>query len=392
MNIPAWSKDSGKQDWCARYTLLLTEIEMIGIVTGNDTGIDTALYPKGFLMDNSENYTIADIAKAAGVSVSTVSRILSGKQDVAPATRERVQKLIKEMGFVPHAQAQRLRAGKTRNVALLFPLKYPGNLPYNPLEMDFISGASVAAAEHHFFLNLVTTQVNEQELLNFYRSAQVDGLILMHIHLADKRVELLRQGRFPFVMIGHSEDNTGLNFIDLDFEAVVMAAFEHLVSLGHRNIGFLSLPTEMRHQGFGPAARAWEGYRKALHTFSLKPLFREVSYIGQEIYEATLSMLKEQPDLTAIITTHEFGSFNISQALRSQGREIPEDCSLVGLMTDSIAERTTPLLTYVEFPAYTMGYEGFNMLINLLEGKYSEAQQILLPPRLVLRNSTLPPG
>ena len=96
-------------------------------------------------MNDPENYTIADVAKVAGVSVSTVSRILNGKQDVAPATRERVQQVIRELGFAPHAQAKRLRAGKTHNLALLFPLKYPGNLPYNALEVEFILGAAVVA-------------------------------------------------------------------------------------------------------------------------------------------------------------------------------------------------------------------------------------------------------
>src|SRR5262249_33991983 len=146
-----------------------------------------------------------------------------------------------------------LRAGKTSNIALLFPLKYPGNLPYNALEMDFIIGASSAAAEQDYLLQLVTIQATRQSLLNFYRSNQVDGLILMHIHTQDWRVDLLRENNLPFVMIGHCADNTGLSFVDLDFEAVLPTAIEHLVELGHRRIGFLSLPAEMRQQGFGPA-------------------------------------------------------------------------------------------------------------------------------------------
>ncbi|HEX2907270.1 MAG TPA: helix-turn-helix transcriptional regulator, partial [Phototrophicaceae bacterium] len=91
-------------------------------------------------MANSNTITITDVARAAGVSVSTVSRILNGKQDVAAATRERVQQVIEELGFSPHAQAKRLRAGKTHNIGLLFPLKYPGKPPFNSLETDFIIG------------------------------------------------------------------------------------------------------------------------------------------------------------------------------------------------------------------------------------------------------------
>src|SRR5258708_29925324 len=112
--------------------------------------------------------TITDVAKAAGVSVSTVSRILNGKQDVAKATRERVLEVIEQLGYAPHDQAQRLRGGKTRNLALLFPLKYPGNVPYNPLDTDFIVAAAAAAGEKDFFLNLLTTPVTKQSLLNLY--------------------------------------------------------------------------------------------------------------------------------------------------------------------------------------------------------------------------------
>jgi len=335
-------------------------------------------------------YTIADVARVAGVSVSTVSRILNGKQDVAQSTRERVQQVIEELGFAPHAQAQRLRAGKTNNIALLFPLKYPGNLPYNALEMDFIIGASSAAAERNYLLHLVTTQATEQALLNFYRSNQVDGLILMHIHTQDWRVDLLRQNDLPFVMIGHCADNTGLSFVDLDFEAVLLAAVQHIVELGHQRIGFLSLPVEMRHQGFGPAVRAWDGYQRALRTYAIPALYREVSYVGQDIFDATLSMLDEDPELTAIVTTHEFASQSIIQALRTRGREVPQDVSLIALMTERIAELNIPPVTHIDFPAYEMGHRAFNILIDILEDQQDQPDQILIAPRLMIHNSTLP--
>src|SRR5581483_3796167 len=233
-------------------------VSIAGIVTGNDTGF-FLLGMAAELMSESTTYTIADVARAAGVSVSTVSRILNGKQDVAEATRERVQQVIAELGYSPHAQAQGLRAGRTRNIALLFPLKYPGTLPYNSLETDFIIGAAAAAADRNYFFSLVTTQVTKDSLIGLYRSAQIDGLVLMHIHTQDWRVDLLRHKNYPFVMIGHCADNTGLNFIDLDFEAVVQTAFDHVIELGHQRIGFLALPAEMRLRGFGPAVRAWEG-------------------------------------------------------------------------------------------------------------------------------------
>ena len=334
--------------------------------------------------------TITDVAKAAGVSVSTVSRILNGKQDVASATRERVQRVIEDLGYTPHAQAQRLRAGKTRNIALIFPLKYPGKLPYNTLEMDFIIGAAAACGEQEFFFSLHTMPISKRTLLDLYRSAQIDGLILMQIHRQDWRVDLLRHHNYPFVMIGHCDDNDGLSFIDLDFEAAVVAAFDHVVALGHRQIGFLALPADMRQRGFGPAAREWAGYQRSLQAHGLSAVYREVSYATQDIFAATLSMLDEQPELTTIVTTHELAALSVVEALRLRGRSIPDDCSVVALTTEKIAELITLPLTYVDFPSYAMGYQAVDLLIRTLADRLSEPEQILIPPRLLIRGSTAP--
>lgn len=341
-------------------------------------------------MTDSTELTIADVAKAAGVSISTVSRILNGKQDVAEATRERVQQVIEKLGYSPHAQAQRLRAGKTRNIALLFPLKYPGEIPFNPLDMDFIVGAAAAAGQQEFFFSLLTAPVTQQSLLNLYRSSQVDGLVLMQIHAQDWRVDLLRQHHYPFVMIGHCDDNTDLSFIDLDFEAAMMTAFDHLIGLGHRNIGYLGQPQDLRVSGYGPALRSWRGYQQALHTYGLDSIYREASFAGRDVFDATLELLDDHPKLSAIITTQAYASLNIVQALSERGRRIPDDCSIITVTAERIAELSTPTLTNVDFPSYEMGYRAVDMLTRTLEGNMPQPEQILIPPQLVVRNSTHP--
>ncbi len=339
-------------------------------------------------MADSNEFTIADVAKAAGVSISTVSRILNGKQDVAEATRERVQRVIEELGYSPHAQAQRLRAGKTRNIALLFPLKYPSSTPFNPLDMDFIVGAAAAAGQQEFFFSLLTTPVTKSSLLNLYRGAQVDGLVLMQIHAHDWRVDLLREKGYPFVMIGHTDDNTSLSFIDLDFEASVMTAFEHLVGLGHHNIGFLGQGQDLHEAGYGPAIRSWNGYQRALAAYRLPSIYREAHFAGQDVVQATLSMLNEHPDLSAIVTTHAYAALNIIQALNTRSLHIPDEISVVTVTAERIADLSTPPLTNVDFPAYEMGYRAVDMLTRTLEGNMGEPEQILIPPRLIIRNST----
>ncbi|MFN8378866.1 MAG: LacI family DNA-binding transcriptional regulator [Anaerolineae bacterium] len=340
-------------------------------------------------MSKNSHVTITDVAEKAGVSVSTVSRILNGKQDVAVATRDRVQQVIAELGFRPHVQAKRLRGGgKTHSLALLFPLAHGGNISYNALETDFIVGASVAANEGGYFFNLMTAPVTDGDLLDLFRGGQIDGAVLMQIHARDSRVEFLRTNDHPFVMIGRTADNTGLSYVDLDFEDAVIAAFNYAVSLGHRRIGFLALPHGLNVHGYGPAMRGWQGYQKSLAAHGLAPIFREVAYDAQAMLDATLSMLDEAPDLSAIVTTHEYAPLNIIQALTVRRRRIPQDCSIIGLMTEKIARLSTPPITHIEFPSYRMGYDAVRILIRQLESDSFTPEQVLIPPRLLLGKST----
>ncbi len=332
--------------------------------------------------------TIADVAREAGVSIPTVSRIVNNKPYVAEETKARVLAVIERMGFTPHAQAQRLRAGKTRNIALLFPLKSMNDHSYNALETDFILGAAAAAGDENFFFNLHTLTPSEHNLLGLFRGNQVDGVVLMQVHLHDWRVDLLRSKGYPFVMIGHSADNQSISFIDLDFAAAVERAFDHLIEAGHRDIGFLALPAELRARGYGPAVRGWGGYQKSLETHSIAQHFREVSYAGQNMFDATLELLSEAPNLTAIVTTHELAALRIIQALSLLGRGVPDDFSVVPLMTERIAQLCSPPMTHMEFPAYQMGYRSVNMLVRQIAGELAEPEQVLISPSLIVGNST----
>jgi DNA-binding LacI/PurR family transcriptional regulator len=134
--------------------------------------------------------------------------------------------------------------------------------------------------------------------------------------------------------------------------------------------------------------RGWSGYEHALKLHRLTACYREVSYSAVDIYQATLNMIDEFPELTAIVTTHELASLSIIQALTVRGRSIPVDCSIVALMTEKIAQLSTPPMTHVEFPSYYMGYEAVQMLIRSLESASSEPEQVMIPPKLLPGKST----
>lgn len=336
--------------------------------------------------------TIEDIARAAGVSVSTVSRILNNKPDVAESTKERVQEIINQFGYEPHSQAKRLAAGESRTIALFDPLNRAAlqRQPINQLHLDFMIGAATAAGEADYFFNVVTAPTREQELLKVYRSAQVDGTILMEIYMDDPRVNTLRSKGLPFVMIGKCADNTDLSFIDLDFGEATQAIFNHLVEHGHTNIGFIGFHNDLKSRGFGPAVRAWSGYQLSLEKHRLDMYLRETNYTSQEMAEATNSLLREQPQLTAIVALTDAPMVGVIGALRESGHRVPEDVTVIGLAIDRIAEIITPSLTAVRFPSYEMGYEAASNLIKKLNGLETEEQQIEVDANLIERGSSGP--
>jgi DNA-binding LacI/PurR family transcriptional regulator len=335
--------------------------------------------------------TIVDVAREAGVSVSTVSRILNDKPDVAQETRDRVLGVIKELGWVPHSQAKRLKEGGSQTVALLDPVNLSGDQPINQVHLDFMIGAANAAGQENYFFNVLTAPITEETLVDLYRSVQVDGVILMEVYLDDWRVELARRIGFPFVMIGRQTENVGVGFIDLDIDAATQAAFDHLANLGHRNIAFMGFPEWLRLTGHGPAVRGWTGYQAAVDRLGLEPIACECGYTLSEMEAAADRLLDKYPGITAIVALTDAPLAGVFSALRRRGREIPDDVSVVGMAVDRIAELLTPRLTAVRFPSYDIGFQATSMLIRQLGSGPNAPEQVVLAPELVVRDSSGPP-
>jgi DNA-binding LacI/PurR family transcriptional regulator len=338
----------------------------------------------------TRSITISDVARAANVSVTTVSRILNDKPDVAENTRQRVLQVIDQLGYAPHAQAQSLAAGKGRMIAVMYP---PGDTEFSQPELGFFTSAAQAAREHGFFVNLITDLFTESGLLNVYRGAQMDGVILTQIHMEDWRVDLLRNHNYPFVMIGRSAANEGLSYIDLDSEEAIFLAFQHLVELGHRQIAFINFPTATRTNGshdYGPTVRSRNGFERACQEYGLESLYRIADPSFDALYSVTTDLVAERPGLTAIVTRHGAPVVGTFRALRDLDKRIPDDFSVVGVVTDYLANVLIPSLTAINFPAHELGYQAAQILIGQLTTRLREPNQILLNPELVVRESTGP--
>lgn len=332
-----------------------------------------------------KNATIRDVARAANVSVATVSRILNNKPDVSGETRQKVLDVIDELGYARSLQWKQITSGKTRVVTLHYPYKLAIS---NQVSLHFITGVTTACEERGYSVHLVTQSLDENSLLDFYRTNQSDGLILMEIRLDDWRVNLLRQQNLPFVMIGRCENNDRVNYVDYDFQSAVTVAMDHLIELGHQNIAFISVVTDPEQNHYGPSVRALEGYEKACAQHNLPSLYCEAENGFESVKLATLNLMRRHPEVTAIVTIFDTAIAGIYSAINSLGLSIPENISFVGLGDEQGTELTSPSLTVLHFPAYSMGYDAARILINELEKNTRTTKQILVEPKLVIRSST----
>ena len=328
--------------------------------------------------------TIVDIAKAAGVSVSTVSRILNNKPDVAEETRQRVLQVIEEQRFAPQMSWQQLRSGKSRFITLHFPQDF------NPPAQTIITNAARRCEQAGYSLNLVVGTLDDNELLGIYRSGQADATILVEILTHDWRVDLLRQHGLCFVMIGRCADLSGLSYVDFDIGAGMTDAVTHLAALGHRHIALITLGRPTARKEYGFTTWAHQGYEDACRQYNLPAYWCTAELNTDSVSTAVRDLLCTNPQITAVVTPQDSAVPGILKAVAALGLRIPDDISIVGLFDEAFAEMTTPPLTALSFPSREMGEAAVDMLIAQLNDGAMPPQQMLIRPRLYVRGSTGP--
>ena len=328
-----------------------------------------------------------DVAKRANVALSTVSYALNSTRPVSEETRQRIFKAMEELGYRPHAMARGLASKRSRIIALLFPNPERG---LGITELEFVTNAADAARENGYNLVLWPSEMHDpEELRLFARQGLVDGVIVMEVRLNDERINLLREIDFPFSMIGRCADTTGIGYVDIDFERTMQEAVAYLVGLGHTKIAFLNQSQSSYENGYGPVFRSQAAFPKALQAAGVEGLARFCRPAPQAGYEICNELFALHPDLTALITMNERAVPGIMRAIADQGWRIPEDFSLVVIVSSPrMAEMMTPALTTFDIAAAELSRLSVDLLIQQLEAKESEPLQKLVPCRLVIRGST----
>lgn len=336
--------------------------------------------------------TIADVARAAGVSTATVSRVLNGLGPVSAATRQRVQAAVAELHYAPHGAARSLARGCSGNLGLLVP-EISGNF-FAPL----LRGIETAAQEFHYDLVVHSTRRSQNVRLSAtgpVGAHNTDGLLVFTDSLEDAALIRLHTAGFPLVLLHQTPPNDlDIPFVTFENKNGAREIVTHLIEThGFRRIAFLRGPA-------GHQDSAWRerGYREALAQHGL-PCHEEWIGVGgfnPHIAEETVTAWIAQgllsppgtpePRLQAIFTGDDDSAFGVIRTLQQHGYQIPEDIAVVGFDDVPFAQYIAPALTTVHAPIEQAGYLAVCRLVQRIRGQPTE-RETLLPTRLVIRHS-----
>ncbi len=330
--------------------------------------------------------TISDVARAAGVSTSTVSYVLSGKRTISPETRERVHRSIRELGYHPHAGARALASSRTRVVALVAPLR--ADMVVRVI-MQVATAVVTAARDHDHDVLLLTKEEGAAGIERVSGGAMVDALIVMDVESRDERVPVLAALRQPTVLIGLPDDHEGLYCVDLDFTLTGELAAQHLIELGHRGIGFIGSPAAVFERGTSYATRITDGFRRAADEAGVFAVTTPCEATYSSV-ENCLDLMERQPhEITGLVVHNELALSPLLDLLQARGRRVPEDVSVVAVCPPDVAEDHRVRLTSIDIPTNDLGGEAVRMVMQQLEGD-TRPEVRLLAPRLTPRSSTAP--
>jgi DNA-binding LacI/PurR family transcriptional regulator len=333
--------------------------------------------------------TMHDVAKHAGVSVSTVSYALNGTRPISQKTKDLIHAAMEQLGYRPHALARGLASRRSRIIALHFSTSERG---IGETELEFVTSAAKAALKRGYHLVLWTSEMEDPDRLReLTRQGLVDGMVLMEVRQDDGRIGVLREMSMPFSMIGRCADTTGISFADVDFDQTTRDAVSYLFELGHSRIAFLNQSLQVFNEGYGPAVRAYQGFMRATAEKGIEGIARFCHSSPRDGYETFTELIAARPGLSAIIAMNDRAVPGVLQAIADRGCRVPEDFSLVSIVSSArAAELFVPPLTTMEAQASALGRMAVTCLIDQLEGGSKEMPQALLPCGLVVRGSTGP--
>ncbi|MFC7376766.1 MULTISPECIES: LacI family DNA-binding transcriptional regulator [unclassified Brachybacterium] len=322
--------------------------------------------------------TMSEVARHAGVALSTVSYMLSGDRPVSPATKERIEQAMTELGYRPNAIARSLASRRTRILALHLP------------ELDFTAGETVfeivrgaydRASELGYLLSVWPIDVDRapEELIDLVGQGHADGVLLVEVGIEDRRIDALSEADVPFLSIGRTGDTSRLPYVDIDFEATVREALDELIELGHRDVALLGRSSALEADGYAPAVRSHESFARIAGERGIRhrEYTVEASPQAGRALARDLFSGEDRPD--AVIALNDLAVVGLVNELALMGVELPRDLSVVTVVSSRrTGSMTTPTLAGWQGPGEEMGRRAVDGLLARLDDPESAPSQVLV--------------
>ena len=336
--------------------------------------------------------TLKEVASQAGVSYQTVSKVINGQAQVSKETEERIWQIVKQLGYRPNFTARSLRANRSFTIGYSWKPNPPNKT--TPVLDQLLQSMLQTAAEFDYYLLCFPMETENRDQLSMYRelinTGRVDGFILSAIEYEDPRICFLLENDFPFVAFGRSSSELVFPFVDVDGSLGMRLATEHLLSQTHSKIAVLAWPESSR-----VGTNRIDGYFQAMRAAGVK-VIPEWIIRDQGTYEvgyeaATRLLELAQPiKPTAIVALNDAMAIGAMHAIQSAGLKVGQEIGVTGFDDSPYAKFLNPPLTSVSQPAWEVGQMVIKILMTgLMENRKPEFAGTLLPPSLVVRQSSL---
>ncbi|GIJ72150.1 LacI family DNA-binding transcriptional regulator [Virgisporangium ochraceum] len=336
--------------------------------------------------------TLEDVAREAGVSRATVSRVVNGIRNVDPKLDEIVWRAVTKIGYVPNRAARSLVTRRSGTVALV--VSDSESHDDDPFMSQFFSDpyfgrvvggimSVLRPAGIQLGLQLVGTTEARTRLVGDLGQGQADGAVVLSLHPNDTLPRQLSDAGIAAVMVGRPAEPTPISYVDLANDTGAALAAEHLVGLGRGTIGMVTGPAH------APAAQDRdEGFRRAMarHGHAFVPAV-EGNFTHDSGEKAMHRLLDENPDLDAVFVANDLMAQGALRALSERGREVPGDVVVVGFDDSSAALASRPALTTVRHPLEDMAARATRMVLERIENPGMRVESVIFEPELVIRQS-----
>jgi len=345
--------------------------------------------------------TLQSIADRVGVSRMTVSNAFSKPDKLSPALRERILAVAEEMGYVgPNPSARALARGRTGTVGLLLTDRLSDAFR-DAVATEFLVSVSDELTERGLAMTLITSGTSPGAETVPARDVSMDGALVYVCQRDSSDVAWLRKRGLPLVTV----DQVPLEevpSVNVDDQAGARAAAQHLLDLGHRRIGIITLQptdrpetpadaTELEESSNPPAAERSRGWRAALTEAGVEPLSVTAAFRPAEAaYDAAYSLLDREDRPTGLLCFSDGYAAQALRAAEALGLRVPEDVSVVGFDDSALATTVTPALTTVRQPVAEKGRLAVRALLARMQGEDVDQERVVLPTELVVRDSTGP--